>query len=153
MHVETVFKGIRVKPWLKQIEGEAPVFGKFEIFNMAQGMAIHAAARHSVIARNVANADTPGYRSQDIASFAESYRPQSSENSLRLTRPGHMDGLAGAGRTVGSQLANDPSSPNGNSVSLETEMVKASETRHQHEMALSIYSTSLEILRASLGRR
>jgi flagellar basal-body rod protein FlgB len=44
-------------------------------------------------------------------------------------------------------------SPNGNSVSLETEMVKAADTQREHDLALAVYGKSLDILRASLGRR
>jgi flagellar basal-body rod protein FlgB len=44
-------------------------------------------------------------------------------------------------------------SPNGNSVSLEAEMVKAVDVKQQHDMALSIYRSVSEIIRASLGRR
>ncbi len=128
------------------------MFGKLEIFKMATGMATHAAERQSVIARNVANADTPGYRGQDIVSFADSYQSNTSNVDLRTTRPGHIGGSASdrPTRFFGSE---SPISPNGNSVSLEMEMVKASEVRQQYDMALAVYSSSLDILRASLGRR
>ena len=43
--------------------------------------------------------------------------------------------------------------PNGNSVSIEQEMVKAASARQDHEMALAIYRTTSDILRASLGRK
>ena len=48
--------------------------------------------------------------------------------------------------------APDSQSPNGNTVSLEDEMVKAADVRHQHELALAVYSSALNILRTSLGR-
>ena len=44
-------------------------------------------------------------------------------------------------------------SPNGNSVSLEAEMVKTAEVRHEHEMSLGIYRSAMDILRTSIGRR
>ncbi len=43
--------------------------------------------------------------------------------------------------------------PNGNSVSLETEMLNAVSAKRQHDRALAIYKSSLTVLRASLGRR
>ena len=43
--------------------------------------------------------------------------------------------------------------PNGNSVSLEEEMVKAASARQDHEMALAIYRNTSDIIRASLGRK
>ena len=134
------------------------MFDKMEIFRMAFGLATHASARQSVIARNVANADTPGYRSADIAPFAQTYQSQAYQSQggatpMRATRARHLGGVMPASNPIRVFDAGDPTSPNGNSVSLETEMVKASEVRQQHELALSIYSTSLGILRTSLGGR
>jgi flagellar basal-body rod protein FlgB len=42
--------------------------------------------------------------------------------------------------------------PNGNTVSLEQEMVKTANIRQDHEMALAIYRNTNDILRASLGK-
>jgi flagellar basal-body rod protein FlgB len=46
----------------------------------------------------------------------------------------------------------DTTAPNGNSVSLEREMMRAAETRQSHDMALAVYGTARGILRAALGR-
>lgn len=127
------------------------MFDKLEITSMAQAMAAHAGQRLGLIAQNVANADTPGYRTQDIQDFASVWKDGATEG-MRATRPGHE--LSGAGmdgaRTIEGR---GHASPNGNSVSLEAEMVKAVETRQQHEMALAIYRGTSEVIRASLGRR
>lgn len=130
------------------------MFEKLEIFRMAQAMALNASARQAVIAENVAQADTPGYKARDIASFAETYRANADPMPLRATRAGHFVERAEA-LTPRFKVAPDAGneSPNGNTVSLETEMVKAAEVRQQHEMAISIYKSSLGILRTSLGRR
>jgi len=123
---------------------------KLEILNMAQGMATHAAARQSVLARNIANADTPGYRAQDVASFADSFQ-KTDDFTPRVSRAGHLPDGQISGE-IETYLASGDSAPNGNTVSLETEMMKAVETRNQHDMALTIYKTTLGILRTSLGR-
>ena len=129
------------------------MFEKLEIFKMAIGLASHSAERQTAIARNVAQADTPGYRATDIASFSDTYDSGNSGFQMRVTRAQHSDFPSGSVIDFKTFETNDPISPNGKSVSLETEMVKASETRYQHELALSIYSSSLNILRTSLGRR
>ncbi len=129
------------------------MFEKLEIFKMAFGLASHSAGRQTAIARNVAHADTPGYRATDIASFSDTYESDNTSFQMRTTRARHSDKPLAGTSSFKLFETNDPISPNGNSVSLETEMVKASETRHQHELALSIYSSSLNILRTSLGRR
>ncbi|MFD1807778.1 hypothetical protein ACFSHQ_05285 [Gemmobacter lanyuensis] len=58
---------------VKVIEGEAPMFEKLQIVRMAQALAGHAGARQGEIARNIANADTPGYRARDMPDFAAAY--------------------------------------------------------------------------------
>ncbi len=129
------------------------MFEKLEIFRMAQGLATHAAARQSTVAQNVANADTPGYRARDLPEFSETYRSQEAQQ-LRASRPRHL--LAGetAGTPPRAAAVYRPgaASPNGNSVSLESEMMAAADIRRDHDLALTIYQTSLGILRASLGR-
>lgn len=126
------------------------MFDKLEILNMAQGMATHAAARQSVLARNIANADTPDYRARDLPSFKQTYE-QGQPFTGRATRDGHIaDGSNAA--ALHAHEVEELRDPNGNSVSLETEMMKAVETKRQHDLALTIYKTSLGILRSSIGR-
>jgi flagellar basal-body rod protein FlgB len=126
-----------------------PMFEKLEITRMAQALAAHSGARLGVIAQNVANADTPGYRAADLPDFARFYDEDG--GSMRATRPGHLAAMAGtAGEPVFRADAGD--APNGNSVSLETEMMKGVEARQSHDMALSVYKSLSEMLRLSLGR-
>lgn len=123
-----------------------------EILSLSRGLAAHAAARQHVIAGNVANADTPGYRAQDIADFASLL--DQSEISMRTTRSTHLSGnRASAGLVVTEMETGSAELPNGNNVSLEQQMMKSVELRHEHELALGIYRKSLDLLRLSLGRR
>lgn len=126
------------------------MFEKIEIFRLAHGLAAHATQRQAVIARNVANADTPGYQARDIRPFEQTFQ-SSAQPGLRRTRPGHLGGETGVSINAKAFVDGAETSPNGNSVSLEGEMVKAAETRQEHEMALAVYSTALNILRSSLG--
>lgn len=123
---------------------------KVQVLTMARAMAAHAAARQGIIARNMANADTPGYRAADMPEFATLYRPPS-DGGLRATRKGH---LAGGTTVAFSPVAGSGAyGPNGNSVSIEAEMARAVETRQQHDMALAIYSSLSGVVRTALGRR
>jgi flagellar basal-body rod protein FlgB len=127
------------------------MFEKLEITAMAQAMSAHAGSRLGVIARNVANADTPGYRTEDVDDFATVWEA-SSEGAMRITRAGHIGG-SGTDAALEGHVVRGHGAPNGNTVSLESEMVKAVQTRQQHDMALAIYRGTSEVLRASLGRR
>ncbi|NCQ24527.1 MAG: flagellar biosynthesis protein FlgB [Rhodobacteraceae bacterium CG17_big_fil_post_rev_8_21_14_2_50_63_15] len=129
------------------------MFEKLEIFRMAQAMAMHAGARQSVVAQNMANADTPGYRAQDIESFQTFYQTHSASHSTHTTRTGH---LLDDRTQPGLVLIDDPiavADPNGNSVSLESEMLKAVDIKNQHDRALAIYKSSLDVLRLVVSRR
>ena len=111
------------------------MFENLEIFGLAQARARHAAARQAQVAMNVANADTPGYRTRDVAPFDEVFRDgQTRDGSIRTIDVG------------------GPESPNGNNVSLEAEMVRAVQAQRDHSRALSVYRSALTVLRTSLGR-
>lgn len=128
------------------------MFDKLNIFQMAGGLAEHASTRQQVIARNIANADTPEYRAQDTSSFEEAYKDTSSGTSLKRTRPEHVLGPSEQGAQIQITDTPGPSSPNGNTVALETEMMKATEVRHQHDLAMTVYKSSMNIIRASIGK-
>lgn len=128
------------------------MFDQPEVMGMASALAANAAARLTAIAQNVANADTPGYCARDAQSFQDSYRA-ASDLPLRTTRPGHMGGFSGQALTAISERAGGHMSPNGNNVSLENEMLAAAGVRQDHDLALTVYRSSLGLLRASLGRR
>jgi flagellar basal-body rod protein FlgB len=127
------------------------MFENLEVTRMANAMAERAGARMGVLARNIANADTPGYKAMDLPSFAETY--QESTLPMRATRPGHFnaEGAMSEPEMIKSR-AKGVDSPNGNTVSLEQEMVKMADVRKDHEMALAIYRNASGILRASLGK-
>lgn len=123
------------------------------LFRMAHAMASHAGTRQAVIAQNIANADTPGYRPIDVTPFRDLIAGQG-ESGMRATRASHLNaGGTAADPRILTAAANGNASPNGNGVSLEDQMLNAVEVKRQHDRALAIYKSTLGILRTSLGRR
>lgn len=117
------------------------MFDRLDIFQLAGGLARHSAARQAVVAQNIANADTPGYRARDVADFAETWRAMTTENRL------------GRGELpIRTMDAGTPMSPNGNSVSLEFEMLRGIEAQRAHDRALRVYGSAMNVLRTSIGR-
>lgn len=120
------------------------------VMHLAQGMARHAAARQIVIAENIAQADTPGYQARDIPNFRATHAHM---QPMTATRPGHLE-------TKQQHLHASPvvdrdapaRAPNGNTVSLEREMMRTAQNRQSHDMALAVYSSARGILRTALGR-
>lgn len=122
------------------------------IFQLASGLMAHASERQALIARNVANADTPGYKARDLSPFSAEYA--ANHMALRATRSGHIAPAPNAPRAgVVIDSVFGAEAPNGNSVSIEDQMVRASEVRQQHDLAMGIYQKSLQILRISMGRK
>ncbi len=129
------------------------MFDKIEIFRMSQGLAQHAAARQSTIAQNVANADTPGYRARDLVSFTETYDAPNT-TQMRASRAKHtLTPTTSAGAQAEAILRDGPTSPNGNSVSLETELMASASAKRDHDLALAVYKSSMNIMRASVRSR
>jgi flagellar basal-body rod protein FlgB len=95
----------------------------------------------------VAQADTPGYRPVRTPDFAQFWADRQGAGAMRQTHSGH---LAATPMLPSQALGLEP---NGNAVSLEDQMLAAVDARQGHEMALSIWRATSDVLRASLGRR
>lgn len=110
------------------------------ILDLASNMARHSATRHSLISQNIANADTPGYKAQDVADFADIMKAQALSGPDAQISPLQVSDR----QTLGS--------PNGNTVSLEDEMMRASKSQHDHELAVSIYRSTLTMMKTAVGK-
>ena len=127
------------------------MFYNLNVFKTAHAMATHAGQRQAVIARNMANADTPGYQPRDIEAFQTAFENTGRQVAITATRQGHLNGASDPQPWAEFETA--PSGdPNGNGVSVEEEMLRAVEVKRQHDRALAIYKSSMNILRSSLGR-
>lgn len=132
------------------------MFQKLEIFQMAHGMAGHASQLQVIAAQNMANADTPGYKAKALTPFKELVNTDAGNTSQRATRSGHLNGISPesplAQKASISVDKTAQSDPNGNSVAIEDEILRAIDAKRQHDRALAIYRSSLNILRTSIGR-
>lgn len=123
------------------------------LLRLSSQLAAHSAARQTVITENIAHADTPGYRARDIPDFASTLR-DGPGLSGRTTRPGHVAFGADANGFEATEItAFGAETPNGNSVSLEDQMIRGAELRQSHDLALGVYRKTMDILRTSLGQR
>ncbi|MDX5360528.1 MAG: flagellar basal body protein [Alphaproteobacteria bacterium] len=128
------------------------MYGSLSLLKIATGAARHAASRQTLIAQNVANADTPGYRARDLEAFEV---PGASEDGFtaKATRASHGDASPAsllAARTVDTP---GPENLNGNTVDLEDQLVRGAEAQERHAMALGIYGTAIDLMRTAIGRR
>jgi flagellar basal-body rod protein FlgB len=126
------------------------------IFSMLRTRMNWHQERQRLLAENVANADTPGYRPRDLTplDFGRQVQQASGQLQLALTAPGH---ITGAGST-GSGFAMERSGkydvkPMGNAVNLEDEMMKVAANQMDHQAAISLYSRSMGLLKTAIGKR
>lgn len=127
------------------------MFQNLNVLKTAMMMARHAGMQQAASAENIANADTPGYQPGRLVPFSDLVAGTDAGVLQRATRVGHLNGTmdVGAPELVRSSDSEDP---NGNGVVLEAEMLAAVDAKRQHDRALAIYRSSMNILRSSLGR-
>jgi flagellar basal-body rod protein FlgB len=113
--------------------------------------------RQSLLAENVANAETPGYRARDMKaySFDEHLRDASTATfTTNATNPGHI--IASASSSSGSFGFGEPgdfeTTPDGNAVNLEDEMMKVTANQMDYQAITTLYTRSLHLIRTALGR-
>lgn len=106
------------------------------LFELATSQSKWLSARQSAVASNIANINTPGYRTKDVDSFAKLLNsPQVSPTGSNSQHLG-----VGAGRSEFPLVETGaaPSSSDSSSVSMEEELVKSSDIRAAFELNSAI---------------
>ena len=135
------------------------LFGDLTLFSALKTKMRWHQGRQRILAENVANADSPNYRARDLKapSFAELVKPAQPAAGVMPARtdPAHLTGF---------RLSNDPAfgklgntdwevTPEGNGVVLEDQMMKVADNQMDYQLATTLYSRSLGLLRTAIGRR
>lgn len=125
------------------------------MFALLSERAAWLGARQGVLAQNLANADTPGYRPSDLVPFerALASRPALPAPALLRTRPGHLPATTQErdGDPRDRKVGAWETAPSGNAVVLEEQMQKLAKTQLDHQLATSLYARHLAMLRTALG--
>ena len=130
---------------------------QYSLFSLAARRLDYLTQRQTVLAQNVANADTPGYQPHDLEPFERVLSSQQQGGAtLVATHPQHFSGAAG--RTTGygeNEMAGAYEvSPTGNAVVLEQQMLAVGETAMQHQLTSELYRQHMSMLRIAVtGRR
>ena len=110
--------------------------------------------RQDVLSENVANADTPGYVARDLKplDFEQVLSNEKNGASLVTTNARHIALTPShLSQFEDHESPDQESSPNGNSVALEAEMVKVSETQSEFQAAANLYSKALTLMKTAIG--
>ena len=116
--------------------------------------------RQGVLSQNVANADTPGYGARDLKApdfetlLRNTAKGLETSSGLRTTNSKHiaLQSSAETGGFTDYAAPDVEASLNGNSVSLEGEMMKMADTQASYQAATNLYSKAVDMMRTAIGR-
>jgi flagellar basal-body rod protein FlgB len=113
--------------------------------------------RQRVLAENLANADTPGFRPRDLVPFAERLSTVVREPAAPLTatdkRHLAVEGGAAAEARSRRQRTVYETTPSGNAVVLEEQMAKVHDTATTHRLATQLYRKYLGLVRIAVSSK
>lgn len=112
-------------------------------------------ARQRVLAGNVAQADTPGYRPRDLGPFATTLsRVGAGDAPSRLARtdPQHLGPAGGRDPRARADRRTAEQAPNGNAVALDQQALKIADTDTAHALASGLHRRTVAMFRTALGR-
>lgn len=110
--------------------------------------------RQAVLAQNVANANTPGYKAKELAPFTTfAQEMESVSRGMKVTSdkhivPASMSGANAATKTMRSFEV----TPTGNSVDLEQQMMEVSATTVEYQADTSILHKFMSMMKMAIGR-
>ena len=129
--------------------------GNLTLFQMIRRSVDYQAQRQSVIAENIANADTPDYRPRDLPSFAQVLADSPTGGNRLVPVRTHGDHISGkADGAPGAREHADvyEAAPSGNEVVLEQQLIALNETTMQHQLSMRLMDRHLNMVRTALGR-
>ena len=105
-----------------------------QLFELASSQSHWLTVRQTVVAGNIANANTPGYATRDVEPFEAVLDQTQPQVRMAATHPGHIheDPMRGAVRS--STFGDVDVQPSGNSVSLPDELSKTGEIKRMYEL-------------------
>ena len=124
----------------------------FNPVNILKDHIRHANAASMVVARNISNANTPGYKSEVVEDFKKSLRrKQQQALPVNITHHNHfvLDAI-NTGFKIYPRKNFREQSPDGNTVSLEQEMQDANEHSQALDLSVSLYKAILRLYKSAL---
>ena len=131
------------------------MYSNLSLLQMAKKTMDWAARRQEVLAENVANADTPKFRPNDLKALDFKNELAGTTPSVQpvVTNPMHVASAPYASPSdVQRERKPYESEPDGNAVVLEEQMQKVGETRSSYELATTLFTKNMKMLRTALGK-
>lgn len=129
---------------------------KVPLFSVMKKQIDWLTQRQEVLAQNLANSDTPMYRPSDLRKFDFNslVRRQNMQVNMNATASNHLLGQQKQIRNFDAVVERHPyeTAPNGNSVVLEEQASKVSETQLAHKLTTELYRKHLNMYKLAIGK-
>jgi flagellar basal-body rod protein FlgB len=120
------------------------------LFSMLRSRMQWHQERQRLLAENVSNSDTQGYRPRDMAPLQfDKTMPTLASIGLDRTATGH---IASSTQSEASKFGGYDVRPTGIAVNLEDEMIKVASNQMDYQAATTLYSKSLGLLKMAIGK-
>ena len=112
--------------------------------------------RQEVLAQNIANADTPGKKANDLEplDFKRLVGRENRQIAVRRTNKAHLTGGFKAPRDFAEKESRKPyeTAPAGNAIILEEQMMKLGKTSADHKLMTELYKKHMNMFRIAIGK-
>ncbi len=120
---------------------------RIALFDLAERRLAWADQRQGLLAQNIANADTPGWRAREVSPFAAQLG--NADAALVQTSPLH---IAPAASAAGIIRTSGLHAPDGNGVAMDEQLAKVTETETIHDLVGDLYKKYLGFFKLAIGR-
>ncbi len=118
------------------------------LFDLAERRMSYLDRRSAVLADNIANADTPGWKSRDLQPFTAVLGQLAM--APVMTNPLHLSGISVNDPAL--QVLAGETAPDGNAVRLDVELKKVADTNSAHLLVTDLWKKYLGMFSTALGR-
>ncbi len=131
-------------------------FNKLPLLTLMAKRMAWLGQRQKVLAQNIANANTGGYRARDLEpmNFKDMVKGASGGGKLQMatTNGGHI-APKGATATAAKEIVTDDAPKlSGNSVDVEKEIMKVGQTTMDHQFITHLYRKQVAMIKLAIGR-
>jgi len=128
---------------------------KQTLFRLMRNRMDFLGERQRILAQNIANADTPNYRARDVqpVDFLDAVRRSASRVAPVMTNAAHMPPA-----TPPTKFATDrvkrtyETSPDGNNVVLEEQMMKVADTQMEYQTTSTLYKKYIDMMKMAASK-
>ncbi|CAA7612787.1 flagellar basal body protein [Magnetospirillum sp. UT-4] len=130
------------------------MYDKLSVVSLARSRMDWVARRQEVLSENIANANTPKFAPSDLKpfNFKDALNQTIQPVGVAATNDKHIVPVVKDPMNVVRSRKTYESSPDGNAVVVEEQMVKIGEAKSSYEIAAGLFQKQFKLLRTALGK-